>query len=52
MPKKTDRFSFRLAPSELAMLREMSKAEGESDAFVLRRLIREAHEKRTPSKKK
>ena len=48
---KTERLAFRMAPSEVTMLRELSEAEGESDAVVVRRLIREAHAQRLGDKK-
>jgi hypothetical protein len=41
--EKSGRIGVRMAPSELEMLRELAEREGESDAVVVRRLIREAH---------
>ncbi len=41
--EKSERIAVRMAPSEVAMLRELAEVEGESDAVVIRRLIREAH---------
>jgi hypothetical protein len=43
---KSERFAIRMAPSEVAMLRELGEADGESDAAVVRRLIRRAHAER------
>jgi hypothetical protein len=48
---KTERFAVRLAPSELAMLRELAEAEGETESVALRRAIREAHAAKFGDKK-
>ncbi len=54
--EKSERIGVRMGPSELSMLRELVEAEGESDAVVIRRLIREAHaalvRDRKPQKKR
>jgi hypothetical protein len=41
--EKSERIAVRMAPSEVAMLRDLAEAAGESDAVVIRRLVREAH---------
>lgn len=43
---KDERFQIRMSADERTMLRELGEQAGESEATVVRRLIREAHAKR------
>jgi hypothetical protein len=50
---KDERFQIRMSGDERTMLRELAKQAGESEATVVRRLVREAHTKGSePPRKK
>lgn len=51
---KDERFQIRMSADERTMLRELAEQAGESEATVVRRLVREAHAKspQTPRKKR
>jgi hypothetical protein len=49
--EKSERFAVRLAPTELAMLRELAESDGESESVALRRAIRQAYAARFGDKK-
>jgi hypothetical protein len=49
--EKSERLAMRMAPSEVSMLRALSEAAGESDANVVRQLIRRAYAERFGDKK-
>jgi len=47
---KSERFMIRMDPDEREMLRELADAAGESEATIVRRLIRAAHADRKPGR--
>lgn len=49
---KDERFQIRMSADERTMLRELAEQAGESEATVVRRLVREAHAKRQDRKKR
>ncbi len=49
---KDERFHLRISADERDMLRELAEAAGESEATIVRRLIREAHAKGPRRKKR
>lgn len=49
---KGERFQIRMSADERTMLRELAEQAGESEATVVRRLVRDAHAKRQQPRKK
>ncbi len=46
MQEKTERLSIKLLPTDKQALKELAEKEGESMAFVIRKLIREASKRK------